>query len=264
MTDRTPLDDVEFLARSNHRVSVVETLQSGARTRADLRDETGISQPTLGRILTGLRDRNWIRQDGQAYSLTPLGRMLAESFSALLETVETIQELSDVVAVLPDDYLGFDLRLLREATITEAEPNDVLVHIRRAEQMLADADDVRVLTPSIFPGAFEKLVAGRSPRYHEAILTAEALEAMRATPPLVEATRALIANDGLEVFRYDGSVPVMLAMVDQQAIIAPLGENDLPRALIESDHRAICSWVNTELDAYRDAATPVRLDDLAT
>lgn len=264
MSDRTPLDDVEFLARSQHRVSVLETLHSGTRTRAELHDETEISQPTLGRVLTGLRDRNWVAQDGQEYSVTPLGRILAENFADLLKTVDTIQELSDVVDVLPTDRMGFDLRLLGEATITKAEPNDVLVHIRRAEVLLADAEDIRVLTPSIFPGALEKLLEGPSPHHHEAILTGGALEAMQGNPQLIDATRALIANDGLDVFRYDGPVSAMLAMVDHQAIIAPLDENDLPRALIESENQTICSWVDSELDTYRDASTLMTVDDLTT
>ena len=264
MTDRTPLDDIEYLARSRHRVSVLECLESGACTRAALHDETEISQPTLGRVLAGLQTRNWVAQHGQEYSLTSLGRLLAEEFADLLETVETIQELSDLTSVLPIEQLDFDIRLLGDATITTAKPTDVLSHIRRAEDLLSEADSIRVLTPSIFPGALEKLMEGRSPHHHEAILTGGALEAMVADPPLVGATRTLIANGGLDLYRYDGSVALMLAMVDQKAIIAPLDEDDLPRALIESENQTICSWVDAQLDEFRDVSTVVTVDDLTT
>lgn len=147
MTDRTPLDDVEFLARSPHRVRVLECLQYEARTRAELHDETAISQPPLGRVLGGLQQRNWVEKQDQEYSLSALGQVLAEEFEDLLEIVENIQELSDVVGFLPLERVDFDLRLLGDATISKPKPNDVLVHIRRAEELLSEADHLRVLTP---------------------------------------------------------------------------------------------------------------------
>jgi hypothetical protein len=38
---------------------VLEKLERDDWTRRDLRDETGISQPTLGRILDGFEERGW-------------------------------------------------------------------------------------------------------------------------------------------------------------------------------------------------------------
>ncbi|MFC7231327.1 hypothetical protein ACFQMM_07750 [Saliphagus sp. GCM10025308] len=41
------LDEIDFLARSTHRVGVLEGLTDGARERRDLRAATGASTPTL-------------------------------------------------------------------------------------------------------------------------------------------------------------------------------------------------------------------------
>jgi hypothetical protein len=111
-----------------------------------------------------------------------MGELLAEEFQDLLETVETVQELGDVIGFLLTEGMDFDIRLFGEATVTKPKSNDVLAHIRRAEVLLSDATHLRVLTPSIFPAALEKLLEEQAPDHHEAILIDGALEAVRADP----------------------------------------------------------------------------------
>lgn len=96
MPSPTPLDDIAFLARSPHRVAVLDVLASGSRTRGQIRETTEISQPTLTRILGGFEDRGWVEKRGQEYSLTAFGSLLAEDFGALHETVETMQQLKTI------------------------------------------------------------------------------------------------------------------------------------------------------------------------
>ena len=67
------LDEIEFLARSVHRVGVLDVLAEGPRDRDDLRAATGASSPTIGRVLADLEDRRWIERAGATYELTPLG-----------------------------------------------------------------------------------------------------------------------------------------------------------------------------------------------
>lgn len=86
---------------------------------------------------------------------------------------------------------------------------------------------------------------------------------MLANSQLGEAMRFLLSNDNLDMFRYDGLIPLMLATVDHKALIAPLDENDLPRALIETENDAIFSWVEAQLDEYRDASARVTVDELS-
>lgn len=46
------IETIEYLARLSHRVGLLESLANGPRERRDLRDSTGPSPPSLGRILT--------------------------------------------------------------------------------------------------------------------------------------------------------------------------------------------------------------------
>lgn len=267
MSTRTPLDDVEFLARSPHRVEVLKTLSTGPWTRPDLRDETGISQPTLGRVLGSLRDHNWVEQRGREYALTSLGELLVEEFGNLLDTVETIQLLGDVVQLLPTEEMDFDIRRLGSATITTPATGDVLRHVRLAEELFYEADDLRILADTIAPGSLEqqreRVVNFRAGDQRvESIITGDALDQAFADPELVEWTRDLIESGRAPVYRYDGTIPLTLAIADGTAVLFPSDEHGFPAALIETTDEQVCSWVSAQIDHYREAATQLAVEDL--
>lgn len=265
MADPSPLDDVAFLARSPHRVTVVRSLRDGRLTRPDLRAETGISQPTLGRVLESLEDRDWIQGSGRDYHLTPLGALVTEAFADLLDSVETFRELGDVLDLLPIDQMDLDMLSLRGATVTAPEPSDALGHIRHLEELVFDADQIRILTPTMLPDSVEKLLDrhdGDTSLYHEAIFSSDAVETARENPELFASAKELLDVHGVDLFRYDGTVELMLAILDETAVIGLLDEHGLPRAFIESNDETVRSWVEAELDAYRTVSTRITLSDL--
>ncbi|MFC7225839.1 hypothetical protein N0B31_00355 [Salinirubellus salinus] len=253
----TPLDDVEFLARSAHRVHVLETLHRGATTRGDLRDRTGIAQATLTRTLDDLVERRWARKRGRVYELTPLGVVLAVEFADLLETVETMQRLQSLAEWLP--AFPFDLRLLADATVTLPTDTDVLAHVGRVERLLDGADSSWVLAGSVFHESLERQhrrSTGRGQR-QVAVLSAAALERARSDPELRQLAADLLASGCVDVYRYDGTVPVMLGLVDEVALVAPLDESGVPRGLVESTDPTVREWVATTLREYVEGAEPV-------
>ena len=120
------LAEIEFLALSPNRVTVLESLADGRRSRSELADATGASQATLGRILGDFEDREWVRRTEGAYAATATGRLVAEGFRDLLDVMSAERELRDVVAYLPTEAMDFDLRHLADAKIvtpTETRPN---------------------------------------------------------------------------------------------------------------------------------------------
>lgn len=271
MPNTTPLDDVEFLARSGHRVEVLGTLASGARTRPTLHDETAIPQPTLGRILGGFEDRNWVARRNGEYALTALGELVAVAFDDLLDTVEIVQNLGSVVQLLPTEEMDFDLRAFADATVTTPEPGEALTHVTRLAELLYRTDDIRVLTPTIapIPAADRQERAAAfldSDRVGESIVSAEA---MRREPLFDvedegarEFLRTALESGRLRLHVYDGPVPLLLMIADGTAMLAPTDENDTPVAVIESTNEAVRSWVETTLDAYRERATELTTEDL--
>lgn len=263
------LDDVAFLARSEHRAEVLDRLTSDEWTRRELHDATGISQPTLGRILSGFEDRGWAIQDGsengREYTLTPLGELLAEEFSTLLETTSTVRKLRDVVPHLPFDEMDFDLSHLREARITTAQPDDVLAHMRRQDEVADRSDHVRTLCSSFSPSAIQaerdRIVNGD--HTGESIVTGDALDTLSADDEIAAWLDDIIASGRATIYRYEGEVPVMLGLFDDTAGIVPLDEDGMPcGAFIETDNEAIRVWVKETLDAYRERAEEVTAGDL--
>lgn len=263
MSGPTPLDETAFLARSPHRLAVLTELSDGGLSRRELHDRTGISQPTLGRILSAFGDRKWVVKDGRTFSLSPGGKLLVAEFDDLLETVETVQRFGRVAPYLPVSAFSFDLRSFRDARITTPRAEDVFAHVRRGEELLVAADAVRLCAQTMHPGLLAEVVdrIGERPQTHEAVLAADALDAAVADAETAALVRKLARADGVTLYRYDGAIPTALGMLDGLAILLPTDEFDRPCALVESDDSEVREWVSNRIDDYREAATRVTADE---
>lgn len=269
MPKPTPLDDVEFLARSPHRVEVLRTLSEGPWTRPKLHDETGISQPTLGRVLGSLQDRNWVEQAGRTYQLTPLGGLVMEAFEHLLDTVETVQHLGDVIGLLPTDEMDFDLRHFGEAEILTPDTGDVFSHVRRVEELVYGAGHLRLLSVTTAPGTsddhasrYEAFKAGD--QVVESVLTSDTLDKSTDDPQFVEWGKELLASDRVSFHLYDGTIPLMAGIADGTAFLVPMDDQGFPAALIETTDGTVRTWVDELIDHYISESTELTADDLPT
>ncbi|MFC7177052.1 hypothetical protein [Halosegnis marinus] len=74
--------------------------------------------------------------------------------------------------------------------------------------------------------------------------------------------RPALETGRIRLFAYDGEIPLVLAVADGTALLAPTDERGLPVALIETENEAVRSWVVGVLDDYRDRSTEVTLDDV--
>ncbi|WP_458208116.1 helix-turn-helix transcriptional regulator [Haladaptatus sp. NG-SE-30] len=264
MASPTPLDDIAFLARSPHRVAVLDVLAEGPRTRSEIREVTEISQPTLTRILGGFEDRSWVQRQGQEYSLTPFGSLLAEEFGALHETVETMQQLETIGPHLPLEEMDFDVRLFRNARITVPRPPDVQATIRRGEDLIRDASRVRWLgayfTLDSLPKQQELVL--EQGQTQEIIIASDAFESMLSHSEAVPVVRELLATEGVNVYRYAGEIPFSLVLADDVVGIVPYNDEGVPCALVDTEDETIREWVVDTLDDYRNQAEWIGVDDL--
>jgi len=266
-TGEEPLVDVDFLARSEHRVAVLTRLADGPRTRRDLHGETGISQPTLGRVFGDFEDRHWVERRGHEYALTPGGELVWEAFGDLLDTVETVQRLDGVAEHLPADELGLDLRVFGDATITTPEPGNALAHLTRLEELWYGSTRARVVLDMVPPGSpvdnqnrADWFEAGD--QHYEAINTAEMLDPVLADPEIAELFRVGLSSPRMHLYRYEGEIPVIFGMADGTAFIAPKDEDGVPVALVESTDERVLSWVDEQWETYRAQSTEVTVEDL--
>ena len=263
----TPLDDVAFLARSDHRVEVLRTLASGARSRPELHAETGVPQPTLGRVLGSFEDRNWVVRRNGEYALTAVGTLVAETFEDLLDAVETVQRLGDVLVQLPTDEMDFDVRAFADATVWEPEPGDTLSHIRRMEERWLDADETRLLGGTLGPASFERrrdaaqAFVDREKRTETVVSTA-VMDRGLSDPELNRTVRDHWDPERMVGYLYDGPIPLVLAIADGTAMLAPTDENGIPTAVIVTENETVRAWVDARIDEYRERATELTVDDL--
>ena len=261
---RTPLDDVEFLARSDHRVTILETLTREGLTPNELQEETGISRATIGRVLGNFEERGWVKRSGRVYARTAFGDLLAEEFADLLDTVETIQRMQEIARWLPPDELDIDLRAFREATITTSRSPDVFAHIRRGDELVQDATRIRWLTGNILLEAITKqreLILEQDQTY-EVIISKDAFDIALSHPDTVAVIRELLGTDNLTVYQYTGEVSIALGIIDDIATIVPYDEQNVPCALIDTESESIRSWVSDTMDGYRDRSELITVADI--
>lgn len=262
-----PLADVDFLARSEHRVSVLGRLAAGPRTRRDLHEETGISQPTLGRVLGDFEDRNWAEREGHEYALTPGGELVHEAFERLLGTVGVVQKLRAVVEYLPADEFDLDLRVFADATVTTPEPGNPLAHLNRLEELWYGSTRGRVVMDLVPPGSSldnrnrtEWFESGD--QQFEAVNTAAVLDQVLADEGTAELFRRVIPSERMRIHRYEGDIPLVFGEADGTLFLAPKGEDGVPVALVETTNEAVRAWIDERWAAYVAASTELTMADL--
>lgn len=141
---------IEFLARSEHRVAVLDALFQQPLDRRDLREATGASDPTIGRILRDFEDRSWIVRDDSAYELTPLGAYVTELFLELREGMRTGETLREVWQWLPREMEAFSVEYFEDAVVAYPGPNYPYTPVERVTHLLESTDSIRGLGTTIY------------------------------------------------------------------------------------------------------------------
>lgn len=137
------VEDIEFLARSDHRVGVLETLTEGPCDRTNLRAATGASSPTMGRILGDFERRRWVDRDGPTYELTSLGEFVTERFFDLREAMEIEHKLRDVWQWLPREMEGFTINLFADAVVSYPGPGYPYEPVERLTHLIEETERTR-------------------------------------------------------------------------------------------------------------------------
>ena len=256
------LEEIEFLALSANRVEVLGLLAEGPHSRRELAEHTGASQPTLGRILGDFADRHWIERRDGAYAATATGRLVAEEFTDLRETLETERRLREVMEWLPTDEMGFDLRRLADARITVPSRTRPGAPVRRVLDLLGRSERIRIVShafnESSLEAVRERTVEGAGT--FEGVFSPDALDALAADPALRERLRELVESDRAEVRVHDGPVPLAVTVTDDVVHLLLRDEDGLLRAAVDTDDETVLAWANETHERYWRDATPLDPD----
>ena len=252
------LSELEFLARSENRVAVLQSLATEPRTRGELGERTGASQATLGRILDDFRARSWVRREDGRYVATATGQLLAEGLTDLLETVETEQRLRDIAPYLPTAVPGFELTQFADATITVPTQTRPTAPLQRVLERMQNAERLSAVSHTLNERSLgvitDRVTAGR--QSFEGVFTEEAIETLAADERSWAALTDLAASDGAQLWIRSGDVPLAATVGDGVVTFLLRDDDGLVQAAVETERSAVKGWVTDTIDRYRETATP--------
>lgn len=254
-----PLEDIEFLARSHHRVRALDALAGGPHSRRELRETTGASQPTMTRVLRDLEARGWVEHEDGRYAATPLGELVADGVDELVTAVETDHRLGDIVGWLPTDRLDVDLRRFHDATVTRPTQTDPSKPLKRALELTAGADDHRILSYALNRDMIDALHGAtvEGTQTFRAVVPAETVAPLRDAATLWRRFRAVAEADGVTLRVAADPVPFAMGIADRTVYFFLRDDAEVLRAVVETTDATVHSWAERTFDAYWDDAGPL-------
>ncbi|WP_435361721.1 helix-turn-helix transcriptional regulator [Haloarchaeobius sp. DFWS5] len=259
------LEEIEFLALSSNRVTVLSELSDGSRTRSALAEATGASQATLGRILEDFQDRSWIRRDGGSYIATPTGELVSNGFTNLLTILDTERDLRDVVPYLPVDSITFDLSHLTDATVIQPTETRPGAPLQRALELAATADEMVTFSHAFNNqslAAVEERVTEGSLSFY-GVFSQSAIDALTADSELCHLLAALVDASNAEIHVRDEDIPLAVLVADDVVHLLLRDDRGVLQGSIETRDETILAWANDRFEQYWEASRPLDRAELA-
>ena len=263
-----PIEEIEFISSSKHRVGVLGFLSERGYDRADLQSLTGAHASTIGRVLGDFEERRWIERTGPTYELTPLGEYVAERFEELRGAMEVENKLRDVWEWLPREMEGFSAELFADAVVAYPEPGYPYEPVDRVVQLVEESDSVAALGATVFKSVANEAFcrAALDGTEVEVVFSPDVLAATVAwNPDRFEEVAAtghstiLVHDDlpdrercGIDIF--DDRVGICCHDTETRAL----------RAWVDTDAPEARAWARSVFERYRDEARPVDEDVLDT
>ncbi|MEF8781633.1 MAG: transcriptional regulator FilR1 domain-containing protein [Haloarculaceae archaeon] len=258
-SDADPLAEIEFLARSPNRIGVLAALVEGSHTRRELEERLEVSQPTLGRILGDLAERNWVESEEGHYRATPTGELVEAGITDLRERLETETRLREIVEWLSMDALAFDFRHLGDATITTPTRTRPNAPIQRMLDLLEATDSVSLLSHAFneqkLDLVHDRTAAGELTT--RGVFAETAIDAVVAAPSLRRKLRDILASESAEIRVTDAEVPLAVEITDDRVHLLLRDEEGIVRASLDTDDETVRSWAEDIHERYWADARPL-------
>lgn len=251
------LEDIAFLARSESRLRILESLASGDRTTQELREELEIPRTTLSRNLAKLEKRRWITEQAGVYEITPRAVAIVAKFDPLIETVEGIHSLGEAIEWLPPPARDLDYRHFRGCTVTTPTAASPTAPTDRGVELFRTADYHRTLVSTVSPRFVKEVKEHQIPG--EGIVPASFIETLRADPDRAEPWSEFAATGSVWIYR--GDIPIDCHIMDDRVLIwlVERKEDKLDvYGLLETENDVVRSWAEDLFESYRRDAD--RLD----
>ncbi|WP_227374498.1 helix-turn-helix transcriptional regulator [Haladaptatus halobius] len=261
-TTGSPIDDIAYLARSEHRAPTLVALTVRPRSRSELWEMTGVSSSTIRRTLSEFEERNWIRRNEYQYETTPLGAFIASAVAELIERVEIERTLRNVWQWLPDEESGFTIEMCSDAVVTVAEADNpygpvhrFLALIRETDQFRFVGSDLALLEPCRDEFC-RRVIDGMQT---EIIDPPSVAKYIRSTYP--ELSAETLASGNLTIRLHDDLPPYGIGIFDHRIAICGHDPDSVTvRVLIDTDSQEAREWAESEYSFYRRQTPMVPLE----
>lgn len=262
---QTTLNDVAYLARSSNRVRILDSIAGSPKSTQELAAEIGMSRATLGRILQELVDRGWTERRGRAYATTPLGAFVINEFTALLERLNTIRVLNRTARWFPEEHFDFDLHSLATAEVVTTTRTDVLAPMTYVAKQIRNSDRVTILSHAMLTNCIEAVFQGTEVGQRVDItITPAVVAAIQDDDELASMVNGLLENDQVVISQYDGTIPFVFAITDDEVNLLLFDDEGAPHALICTDDSAVLSWAESTFATYASTSTSLEASQIPT
>lgn len=258
----SPLNDIEFLARSESRTTALAAIAEQPQSRADLRTLTQTSSSTVGRMLREFEKRHWIRRNGQQYEATQLGVFVASGMRELIERLETEQKLRDGWQWLPTELGGFTIEMCADAVVTVADVNVPYRPVNRFSSLLQETTTFR------FVGIDVALLEPCKDELRQRII--DGMQTEIIDPPSVaryihstyrEHCAEPLESGNLTVLLHEELPPYGISIFDDRIAISGYNsDSGTVQMLIDTDAPEMREWAESIFESYRREARPLTLD----
>ena len=257
------LAEIEFLALSPNRVTVLESLAEGRHSRSDLAEATGASQATLGRILGDFEERDWVTRVGGGYEATATGQLVADGFRDLLDVMAVERELRDIVAYLPTGEMEFDLRHLADANIVTPSQTRPNAPLQRLLELMRAASSVTAFSHALNDQSLSVVADGLGDREFEAVLTREAVDSLTADETLRARLSRVVSDPSADIRVAHGDIPVAVTIADDVVNLLVRDDRGVVQASVDTTDPAVREWAERRYEHYRVNSEPLTVEDLS-
>lgn len=258
------VESVAFLARSKHRLRVLDLLADGARSREELRERTDATRVTLGRILSDLEDRGLIQRTNadRGYELTTFGELVHRDFARLLGTVSVGQTYPKLISRLPTNWFDFDLRCLVDSEHIRGKSADPLAAARVVANALKDGSSCEALVgtfTSLPMYAYEQDIREGIDSEAYVVFDSGVTKTMLEDPSLQAKWRDIeAATDSTVYYSLDERLPCTVDLIDGETVFLTIDrEQETGFDIISCSHPDVLAWAARVISEHRDRAVPL-------
>lgn len=260
----SPIDDIAYLVRAEHRVPTLVALTVRPRSRSELWEMAGVSSSTIRRTLSEFEDRHWIRRNGYRYEATQLGAYVATAMAELIERCETERQLRGVWQWLPGEESGFTIEMCADAVVTVADADDPYRPVNRFRSLLRETDrfrftgfDVALLEPCK-DELCRRIVDGMDA---EIIDPPRVARYVRSTCP--ELFSEALASGNLTLRLHDELPPYGVGIFDDRIAISGYDPDSVTvRVLIDTDVPDAREWAESVYESYRRTTPTIPIETI--